>query len=352
LNPQVKLVLALVLAVSAIVSGSIGVTYISSNQGSFAGSQETGLTTFQTVVFLSTDTISAFTTETASVSTTLTRTSVLPVSTTQLVSSTSQLQETTSSTLYTSSASPTSSTISKTATPSYINSSSTTIESVLSSTSTTQSATNFTTTVTPQATLASISCSPSEFQLGVSSTCKVMVTGPYSGNTPTGTVSFVASRDGYFAPSDCTLRGNSDLASCSTLFSPFGSITGFYTISASYSGDPSHYGSTTNLTLIVYPAGATMVSCYPSSVEINVTTYCVATVTNSPDFPSPTGTVMFSSTGSGAFNPNSCALDSSGVCSVHYTPEKTGAGFTIITAAYGGDSIHAGGSGTFQLTVN
>jgi hypothetical protein len=94
-----------------------------------------------------------------------------------------------------------------------------------------------------------------------------------------------------------------------------------------------------------------MVSCYPGTVDVNASTYCVAMVTNSPDFPAPTGTVIFRSSGAGAFYPISCTLDASSSCAVHYTPEKDNAAFTTITATYGGDGIHASNSGTFQLTV-
>src|SRR5881397_1860964 len=77
--------------------------------------------------------------------------------------------------------------------------------------------------------------------------------------------------------------------------------------------------------------------------ELNVS----ATVTDTFSSPTtPTGTVMFTNTGSGAFTPaNSCTLSGTGAsssCSVTYTPSA--AGSQTITGTYSGDSVHPASS--------
>jgi hypothetical protein len=194
------------------------------------------------------------------------------------------------------------------------------------------------------------SCSPSEIQLGVSTKCTASIANPDPAFTPTGQVSFASIPPGSFTPTACTLSVNNGLASCSANFSAtYTDIQRYYTITATYSGDSYHYGSSSNFTISVAPAGVVTVACYPNTITINATTYCVAAVSNTEDFPLPTGTVVFSSNGSGTFAQNTCNLSSSGNCSVFYTPESQG--ITIITATYGGDSSHATNLGTVQLTV-
>jgi hypothetical protein len=60
----------------------------------------------------------------------------------------------------------------------------------------------------------------------------------------------------------------------------------------------------------------------------------------------PTGIVSFSSNNLGSFDSQTCTLDSTGTCSVTYTPSQGGP--TTITALYGGDYDHASSSGTFS----
>lgn len=80
---------------------------------------------------------------------------------------------------------------------------------------------------------------------------------------------------------------------------------------------------------------------------------CKATVSDS-GYLTPTGTVSWTSDGSGSFDVTSCSLTevSLGVadCEVVYTP--TQAGETLITADYGGDGNYDPGSGNQTVTVD
>src|SRR3989441_3281788 len=101
----------------------------------------------------------------------------------------------------------------------------------------------------------------------------------------------------------------------------------------------------------------TTVTCNPPSVAVNQATTCTATVTDTSSGPptAPTGTVSFSSTGSGVFSSPNCFLHptspSASSCSVNYTPNPGSEGTHTITATYPGDSNHSGSSGSTALQV-
>jgi hypothetical protein len=194
-------------------------------------------------------------------------------------------------------------------------------------------------TVNKAYTSTAVSCLPGSIDAGGSSTCTATVSG---GSSPTGTVSFgSSSATGSFSPSaSCTLSSGS----CYVTYSD--TVSGSPTITGAYSGDSGNYGSTGygSVTVTGLSGTSTAVSCDPSSVAIGAPSDCTATVTGS----SPTGTVNWSSSGSGTFSSDSCTL-SDGTCSVTYTPSE-GGGATI-TASYGGDTNNAGSSGTFALST-
>ncbi len=101
----------------------------------------------------------------------------------------------------------------------------------------------------------------------------------------------------------------------------------------------------------------TSVNCTPSPVQVGVATTCTATVADTGNgTPStPSGTVNWSSNGSGSLNSANCTLSGSGnsaSCSVTYTPSAVGSGTHVITASYSGDAAHATSSGSFNLTVS
>jgi hypothetical protein len=92
----------------------------------------------------------------------------------------------------------------------------------------------------------------------------------------------------------------------------------------------------------------TSVSCVPSLVSVNKATFCAASVTDTSlgTVVTPSGSVSFTTNGTGAFSPaTSCTLSGTSAfasCSVSYTP--TTVGTHAIGASYGGDTNHAGSS--------
>ena len=84
----------------------------------------------------------------------------------------------------------------------------------------------------------------------------------------------------------------------------------------------------------------------------NIISYTVTvTDTDSGASSTPTGIVTWSDNGAGgSFSTNAICTLSLGSCSIIYTP--TAPGSESITASYGGDSVHAGGSGSAALSVN
>jgi hypothetical protein len=131
------------------------------------------------------------------------------------------------------------------------------------------------------------------------------------------------------------------------------------TITATYGGDTLHTESSRagSVQVLTPHPSAITVACSPSTyVVAGRQTTCTATVTDTAGVAKsmPTGTISLSSSGSGSFSGASkCTLteSSSGVaaCSLTYTPTATPATpvrSDIITAAYGGDSLHTPSSGT------
>src|SRR3989454_512174 len=106
------------------------------------------------------------------------------------------------------------------------------------------------------------------------------------------------------------------------------------------------------------PTSSTSVSCSPSSVLAGVATTCTATVTGGAGH-TPTGTVAFTSSGSGTFSGSPCTLttvnSTTATCLATYTPTNAASTTHTITGTYsgeGGSSGYAGSSGTFNVTVS
>src|SRR5438128_1946314 len=106
------------------------------------------------------------------------------------------------------------------------------------------------------------------------------------------------------------------------------------------------------------PTSSTSVSCSPSSVLAGVATTCTATVTGGAGH-TPTGTVAFTSNGSGTFSGSPCTLttvnSTTATCLATYTPTNAASTTHTITGTYsgeGGNSGYAGSSGTFNVTVS
>jgi hypothetical protein len=198
-------------------------------------------------------------------------------------------------------------------------------------------------------------------QVGNAVTVTAKVTGPEAPGNPTGKISFSSSGSGTFTPATtCTLAATATpgVSECSATYTPSAVGTGTHTISASYPGDGNYVKSSGSgpLTVTTRTTTTTM-ECNPASVATGVASSCTATVTdtNAGTVSTPTGTVGFSSNGSGAFSPaTSCTLAASATtgvasCTVTYTPTTTGT--QTITGAYGGDTTHASSSNGTSLSV-
>ena len=105
---------------------------------------------------------------------------------------------------------------------------------------------------------------------------------------------------------------------------------------------------------------------YASSLQVNCgggtpeTAYgdaitCVATVTRTGGVLTPTGTVDWTSNGSGLFDTSPCTLagaDGVAACSVTYTPNAVGSGSHLISADYSGDDFFASSTNNQALMVS
>src|SRR6266581_5237828 len=214
--------------------------------------------------------------------------------------------------------------------------------------------------VNKRATSTMIVCSPASVQIGQSSTCTASVkdTSPGTPGTPTGTVSFTTKGGrGSFNSSPCSLLAvNSTNASCNVSYTPSGTKARTDTITGTYSpavSDTLHNGSSGTFSLVVTKGGlhptSTTINCTPSTVVVDQSASCIATVTDtsSSSATAPTGTVAFTPGGT-------CILGSpsgaSASCSVTVIP--TSAGTLSISASYSGDSTHSASSGSSSLAVN
>src|SRR3989454_5791770 len=220
-----------------------------------------------------------------------------------------------------------------------------------------------TNTVTKRSTTTTVNRSPMAGTVKKTTTCIATVTNtsPRTKNATTGSVGFTSSKPGVFTPTSCVLSTvSSSASSCSVTYTPLPGSEGVHIITATYTGDIVHSGSSgmTTLTVTKQPT-MTTVSCNPSPVAVNQPTSCTATVTDTSPGPTipPTGSVSFTSNGSGIFFSSSCNLSpisssaSSCALPVSYTPNPGSEGTHTITGTYGGDIDHSGSSGTFPLIV-
>ncbi len=82
---------------------------------------------------------------------------------------------------------------------------------------------------------------------------------------------------------------------------------------------------------------------------------CIATVTATTGTTTPTGTVAWTSDGSGTFDPNPCTLSGTGnvaSCSATYTPSEVGDGSHLVTATYSGDSFYTSNNASQTVMVD
>jgi hypothetical protein len=209
--------------------------------------------------------------------------------------------------------------------------------------------------VAKRSTRTTVTCTPTTARVGESTTCTATVTDTSGGTatTPTGSVSWSSDGPGGFASSSCTLDAS---GSCSVTYTPSAVGDGSHAITGSYGGDATHLTSSGSDTVTVQEAmrsTGTTVSCTPATVAVGDSTTCTATVTDTAGGTgsTPTGSVTWSSDGAGDFSSASCTLDTSGSCSVTYTPSAIGDGSHAVTGSYGGDASHLTSSGGDTVTV-
>ncbi len=149
------------------------------------------------------------------------------------------------------------------------------------------------------------------------------------------------------------LAGGGTSASCNVSYTPGAVGSGTHVITAGYSGDDTHRVTSASIGLRVTSAPtSTFVGCSPTAVTPGHATRCTATVSdNGPGTTTtPTGTVSFSSGGSGKLSRGGqCTLSGSrgsASCAVSFTPARTQSDSPILTARYGGDFGHTGSSGS------
>ncbi|MGI0074442.1 MAG: hypothetical protein ACREA5_00705, partial [Nitrosotalea sp.] len=154
---------------------------------------------------------------------------------------------------------------------------------------------------------------------------------------------------GIFNPSSCNILSGSCTVSYVTSLNHGSTIT----MTASYSGDGIHSGSTGTSALTLVVLHHTTISVTP-----NVTTVAqgskvkfTATLADTSVSSIVSGNVSWSDgNAGGSFDNTYCTL-SSNVCAVYYTPSTFSTNAVTINATYGGDGTHSGSSGLAQSSV-
>ncbi len=204
-----------------------------------------------------------------------------------------------------------------------------------------------------------VTCSPGTIVVGQATSCTATVTDTASSGptTPTGTVTFTSDTSGgtFSSAGSCTLSptNTGGQASCSLSYTPGQAGSGAQTITGNYGADSAHTASSGQGTITVTPrATTTALTCQQVKPVLDK---CTATVsdTSPGTATTPTGTVSFTSSGSGHFSATQCSLSGSGTaasCAVYYgtlvgVPMRR----QIITASYGGDSTHQKSTGSTTL---
>jgi len=156
--------------------------------------------------------------------------------------------------------------------------------------------------------------------------------------------------------------GNNNTGVATLTYDPSSLSIGNHTVQAIFEGDngSTKYSASTSAlqTLTVNKRTTTTLvsSCTPASVNVGSATNCTATVTDNDTGTAigPTGSVSFTTSGSGTFGPCTLgtATGNSASCSFSYTPTAFGTGTHTITGSYGGDATHlTSTSPGFNLTV-
>src|SRR3989454_3476521 len=151
-----------------------------------------------------------------------------------------------------------------------------------------------------------------------------MVANNRGGVNPSGMASWTSDGTGSFSAASCTLDAT---GKCTVNYTPTAVGTGTHKITGGYGGDAKPATSTGSFDEGVgRRATATNVSCTPAAVPVDSATACTATVTNGSGANIPTGTVSWTSDGTGSFSAASCTLDARCEGNTNYipTPWRTG----------------------------
>src|SRR2546422_2810710 len=184
---------------------------------------------------------------------------------------------------------------------------------------------------------------------GKAATCTATVTDTSGSGSiaPFGIVSFTQTgTSGSFSSPTCYLYGTGTSASCNVTFTP--AAGGTSNINAAFAGEQVHTGSSTASPATINSSkrtSAVTLSC-TSPIAIGQASTCTAIATDTSSSGTaitPTGTVSFSSTGSGSLSATSCTL-SGGSCSVSFTGSAVGT--ATVNGTYAGDGAHTGSSST------
>jgi hypothetical protein len=211
-------------------------------------------------------------------------------------------------------------------------------------------------------TATTLACAPISVALGGSAHCTATVADteatspkPLSG----GEVRFSLTQGaGNLSAGSCQLTETGGALSCKVDFAP--SVVGPSVVRGAYLGDATHQGSADSAAITATEAGGgdldateTALSCQPNVLDLNKSTDCVATVTDTATgATTPRGEVQFSSSAAGLFSPAGCTLQGSGAsasCEVSFNARARGD--HTITAAYQGSTSHKPSADTDLVRV-
>ena len=224
-------------------------------------------------------------------------------------------------------------------------------------------------TITKAATLAFLFAYPSHVALGSPTQLVLDLSNQFSGPTcrgdrfctlynsspasPTGTVTFTFG--------NTTLGNAAVLPDYGNLFASTVNFTvstlplGTDTVTASYSGDANYNPATATLPVVVENAAGVSAVANPSSINQAEFTQVTATVTGQTGLAAPTGTVIFSATGSGTWTDSEPLKNglatSAPLPGGIFFPPANGQMTVPINVSYSGDSTYGPGTVTASLTV-
>ncbi len=208
----------------------------------------------------------------------------------------------------------------------------------------------------PLSTATSVSCNPTSTAVNAPTACTATVTNTDgTAVPPSGSITFGSGGGaGAFSSGSCSLAGTGATSTCEVSYTPSPGSEGQQTITADYAGDSNHLASSASFLLGVDARGVSVSLTCASSFRLGRPVACTAWAADaSPGTPmNPTGTVTFSIGRAGRFSSTSCSLTENNdvsTCSVTFTPMRIG--LYTLSATYGGDPDHSGGtaSGTFRV---